>query len=77
MALALSLLVLMSWPLIMRYLAPPAFEEPIHLDETAPQPKAEIRPTFPVPQQRKIRLPRLLPLRLNNSLKQVKSGSEI
>jgi YidC/Oxa1 family membrane protein insertase len=41
MALALSLVVLMSWPLIMRYLAPTAFEEPIQLDETALQSPAD------------------------------------
>jgi YidC/Oxa1 family membrane protein insertase len=41
MALALSLVVLMSWPLIMRYLAPNAIEEPIQLEETPPQRAAE------------------------------------
>ena len=37
MALALSLVILMSWPLVMRYLAPRAIEEPIQVTETAPE----------------------------------------
>lgn len=36
-ALALSLVVLMSWPLVMKYLAPPPIEEPFQLEETPPQ----------------------------------------
>ncbi|HXI88995.1 MAG TPA: hypothetical protein VNO24_03180, partial [Blastocatellia bacterium] len=36
-ALALSLVVLMSWPLIMRYLAPPPIEEPFQIPEELPK----------------------------------------
>jgi YidC/Oxa1 family membrane protein insertase len=36
MALALSLVVLTSWPLVMRYLAPQPTEEPFQLEETPP-----------------------------------------
>jgi len=46
MALALSLAVLMSWPLVMRYLAPRSIEEPIQLDETLP-PRAAENPLQP------------------------------
>jgi YidC/Oxa1 family membrane protein insertase len=44
MALALSLVVLMSWPLIMRYLAPQLIEEPIPIEEPQPQRAAENQP---------------------------------
>jgi YidC/Oxa1 family membrane protein insertase len=37
MALGLSMVVLMSWPLVMRYLAPHALEEPVQLEEPLPQ----------------------------------------
>jgi len=38
MALAVSLAILLSWPLVMRYLAPPAVEEPpFQLEEPPPQ----------------------------------------
>jgi len=48
MALALSLVVLMSWPLIMRYVAPRAIEEPIELEQTPPQRALENAPQAPV-----------------------------
>ena len=48
MALAFSLVVLMSWPLVMRYLAPRAIEEPIRLEEPPPQRAAENQPQAPV-----------------------------
>jgi YidC/Oxa1 family membrane protein insertase len=56
MALALSLVVLMSWPLIMRYLAPPPppIEEPIQLAGTPPQPAAEKPQQAPVPTTKKV-----------------------
>ena len=41
MALGLSMVVLMSWPLVMRYLAPHALEEPVQLEEPLPQQAAE------------------------------------
>jgi len=41
MALALSLVVLMSWPLVMRYLAPRAIDDPVQFDDTAQQAPAE------------------------------------
>ncbi|HSQ20777.1 MAG TPA: membrane protein insertase YidC, partial [Blastocatellia bacterium] len=47
MALALSLVVLMSWPLIMRYLAPPVIEEPLQPEETPPQRGTENQPQAP------------------------------
>lgn len=53
MALALSLLVLMSWPLVMRYLAPQSIEEPLQLEETPPQRAAEKPPQPPVPVAKK------------------------
>lgn len=43
MALALSLAVLMSWPLVMRYMAPPPIEEPLQIEE-APPPRATPNP---------------------------------
>lgn len=48
MALTLSLVVLMSWPLVMRYLAPPVIEEPMQLDETPPRGAAQSAPNVPV-----------------------------
>jgi YidC/Oxa1 family membrane protein insertase len=48
MALALSLVVLMSWPLIMRYMAPPPIDEPLQLEETPPQRALENPPQAPV-----------------------------
>jgi YidC/Oxa1 family membrane protein insertase len=53
MALALSLLVLISWPLINRYLAPPTVEEPIRIEETPEQRTAEHLPAPSVPQGKK------------------------
>ncbi len=53
MALALSLVVLMSWPLIMRYMAPPAIEEPL-LEETPTQRTAESQPQAAVPAVKKV-----------------------
>ena len=47
MALGLSMVVLMSWPLAMRYLAPRALEEPVQLDEPLPQQAAENSQTAP------------------------------
>lgn len=47
MALALSLVVLMSWPLVMRYLAPPVIEEPLQPEEMPPQKGAENQPQAP------------------------------
>src|SRR5215813_4460775 len=42
LALALSLVVLMSWPLVMRYLAPPPpIEETINFEEQAAEPPAQ------------------------------------
>lgn len=43
-ALGLSLLVLMSWPLVMRFLVPTTFEQPIQLDEI-PTERAPENPT--------------------------------
>jgi YidC/Oxa1 family membrane protein insertase len=57
MALALSLLVLMSWPLIMRYLAPRTIEEPFQLDEALPQRAAENQQQAPVTPTSKITTP--------------------
>ncbi|HSE35888.1 MAG TPA: YidC/Oxa1 family insertase periplasmic-domain containing protein [Blastocatellia bacterium] len=54
MALALSLLVLMSWPLVMRYLAPPVIEEPVQFDESPPQRAAEGSPNVPVATTQKV-----------------------
>ena len=54
MALALSLLVLMSWPLVMRYLAPPVIEEPVQFDESSPQRAAEGSPNVPVATTQKV-----------------------
>src|SRR4030095_13587235 len=47
MALALSLVVLMSWPLVMHYLAPQPIEEPLQLEEPPPQRPAETKPQPP------------------------------
>jgi YidC/Oxa1 family membrane protein insertase len=50
LALALSLVVLMSWPLVMRYLAPPPpVEETINFEEPAkePPPQHQQQPTVP------------------------------
>src|SRR5207247_1432106 len=44
MALALSLVVLMSWPLVMRYLAPQLIEEPSQIVEPQPQRATENPP---------------------------------
>jgi YidC/Oxa1 family membrane protein insertase len=49
LALALSMVVLMSWPLIMRYLAPPPpIDEPIAFEEPASQPPAQDHKQAPV-----------------------------
>ena len=54
MALALSLVVLMSWPLIMRYLAPPPpTEEPFPIQEAPPQRATENPRQAPVPTTKK------------------------
>ncbi|MEK6288217.1 MAG: YidC/Oxa1 family insertase periplasmic-domain containing protein [Acidobacteriota bacterium] len=59
MALALSLAVLMSWPLVMRYLAPPPIEEPLQIEE-APPPRATANPQqAPVPATRNVPAPAL------------------
>src|SRR5215813_771158 len=49
LALALSLVVLMSWPLVMRYLAPPPpIEETINFEEPAPETPAQTqKPSTP------------------------------
>ena len=47
MASALSLVVLMSWPLIMRYLAPQLIEEPPQIEEPQPQRATENQPQRP------------------------------
>src|SRR5882724_6496668 len=53
MALALSLVVLMSWPLIMRYLAPPPIEEPFQQEE--PSKRATENPQqAPAPTTKKV-----------------------
>src|SRR5713226_2856179 len=44
MALALSLVVLMSWPLVMRYLAPQPIEEQFQVEEPHPQRATENPP---------------------------------
>ena len=49
MALALSLVVLMSWPLISRYLAPPVIEEPAQIEGSPAQRAAEHPQPAPVP----------------------------
>ena len=54
MALALSLVVLMSWPLIMRYMAPHSIEEPLPLEDTPPQHVAENPQLAPVPPAKKV-----------------------
>lgn len=48
-ALALSLVVLMSWPLIMRYLGPRAVDEPAQIEEAPVQRDTEHLPAAPVP----------------------------
>src|SRR5882724_464635 len=54
MALALSLVVLMSWPLIMRYLAPPPpTEEPFQIQEELPKRATENPQQAPVPTTKK------------------------
>ena len=58
MALALSLVVLMSWPLVMRYLAPPQpIDEPFQLEETPPQRPAESQPLPPTTLAKKVTPP--------------------
>jgi YidC/Oxa1 family membrane protein insertase len=57
MALALSLVVLMSWPLIMRYLAPPPIEEPFQIQDAPPQRATENPQQAPVPTTKKVTLP--------------------
>ena len=52
-ALALSLVVLMSWPLIMRYLAPRAIDEPAQIEEAPLQRTAELPQQIPVPAPKK------------------------
>jgi YidC/Oxa1 family membrane protein insertase len=52
-ALALSLVVLMSWPLIMRYLAPRPIDEPAQVEEAPPQRTAELPQQAPVPAAKK------------------------
>lgn len=52
-ALALSLVVLMSWPLIMRYLAPRAIDEPAQIEEAPAQRTAELPQQAPVPATKK------------------------
>src|SRR6266496_93267 len=55
MALALSLVVLMSWPLIMRYLAPPPpLEEPFQIPEEPLKRATENPKQAPVPTTRKV-----------------------
>src|SRR5438552_15482546 len=54
MALALSLVVLMSWPLIMRYLAPPPIEEPFQIPEEPLKRATENPKQVPVPTTRKV-----------------------
>ena len=53
MALALSLVVLMSWPLIMRYLAPPPIEEPFQIQEELPKRATQNPQQAPVPTTKK------------------------
>src|SRR5258705_4586640 len=53
MALALSLVVLMSWPLIMRYVAPPPIEEPYQIPEEPPKRALENPQQAPVPTTKK------------------------
>lgn len=57
MALALSLLVLMSWPLVMRYLAPQLVEEPFQIEETPPQRAAANQQQAPVSTPKKVTPP--------------------
>jgi YidC/Oxa1 family membrane protein insertase len=54
MALGLSLVVLISWPLVMHYLAPRAIEEPIQVEENAPQHVADNQPQPPVSAAKKV-----------------------
>ncbi len=75
MALGLSLVVLMSWPLIMRYLAPSAIEEPIQLEEPAPQRLRRHRSTRPLAQPKKPAPAPPAPLSPNPKLRQLKSRS--
>src|SRR6476660_4538308 len=48
MALALSLVVLMSWPLIMRYMAPHTIEDQIQMEQPAPERVPENQAQTPV-----------------------------
>ncbi|HXU40386.1 MAG TPA: YidC/Oxa1 family insertase periplasmic-domain containing protein [Blastocatellia bacterium] len=57
-ALALSLVVLMSWPLIMRYLGPPPVNEPAQIEEApaprdAEHPQQAVLPQAPLPAAKK------------------------
>lgn len=53
MALALSLVILMSWPLISRYLAPQPIEEPAQVEEPPAQRAVEHAQPAPVPAGKK------------------------
>ncbi|MFY9555466.1 MAG: YidC/Oxa1 family insertase periplasmic-domain containing protein [Blastocatellia bacterium] len=48
LALALSLVVLMSWPLVMHYMAPQPVEEPLQFDQPPPQRTAENQQAAPI-----------------------------
>lgn len=52
-ALALSLVVLMSWPLIMRYLAPRPIDEPAQFEEAPAQRTADLPQQAPAPAAKK------------------------
>ena len=58
-ALALSLVILMSWPLIMRYLGPPPIEGPAQVEEAPAQRAATEHPQqAPAPAAKKVEQPR-------------------
>jgi len=57
MALGLSLVVLISWPLAMHYLAPRPIDEPILTEESAPQRAADNQPQPPVSPAKKVTPP--------------------
>jgi YidC/Oxa1 family membrane protein insertase len=56
-ALALSLVILMSWPLIMRYLGPPPIEGPAQIEEAPGQRAAEHPQQAPAPAAKKTESP--------------------
>ena len=68
LALALSLVVLMSWPLLMRYLAPPPpIEETINFEEPAPETPAQTQKPSTAPSVKKVPSPSPTPQALSQT----------